>query len=221
MKQAFEIASKHRDYKMDKAKLLHDRKAQPDAFEKDDLVLALHPAIISGQTRGLAKKAHGPFRIIERVGPVDYLIQLAANTNSKRLLLHQHSLRKYFGQVPAESPHSDIHIKLERHKRPYNRRNINTQLVTIHEDMDSTTQGGGPAVATTKPQTPTTKPKHRRVQTIRKPLKNNDKRKRGRPPTIRQPNTTPLNNTENTTTTNDKTIRRSSRLAERQQTKQP
>ena len=220
LRQAFEIASKQRDYKMDKAKLHHDRKAQPDAFEKDDLVLALHPAIISGQTRGLAKKAHGPFRIIERVGPVDYLIQLAANTNSKRLLLHQHSLRKYFGQVPAESPHSDIHIKLERHKRPYNRRNINTQLVTIHEDMDSTTQGGGPAVATTKPQTPTTKPKHRRVQTIRKPLKNNDKRKRGRPPKTRQSKTTSQITTETTTTTNDP-IRRSSRIAGRQQTKQP
>ena len=82
MKQAFEAASKHRDYQMSKAKLIYDRKAQPDAFGKDDLFLALHPAIISGQTRGLAKNAHGPFRVLDRVGPVDYLIQLASNSNS-------------------------------------------------------------------------------------------------------------------------------------------
>ena len=65
MKRAFDIAKNNRDYKIDKAKILYDRKEMPAAFDIGELVLALHPAIISGQTRGLAKKAQGPFRVIE------------------------------------------------------------------------------------------------------------------------------------------------------------
>ena len=122
LKLAYEHATATRDHKMDKAKLIYDRKAHPDAYETGDLVLASHPAIVSGQTRGLAKKKHGPFRVLERIGPVDYLLQKANLTNAKKIILHQNNLTKYFGTAQATLG-EDIQLKLETKKRQYTRRN--------------------------------------------------------------------------------------------------
>ena len=84
---------------MDKAKLLYDRKARPSSYEAGDLVLASHPQIKTGFSKGLAHRAHGPFIVIERVGDVDYLIKKAEAKRARKLLIHYNNLRAYHGRI--------------------------------------------------------------------------------------------------------------------------
>ena len=151
MLRAFKQAEQSRDYAMSKAKLIYDRKAYPDFYSEGDLVLASHPAIVSGQTRGLAKKAHGPFRVLARINQVDYLLQKADQTNGKRIILHQNNLRKYFGTVKT-TVDGDIKLKLEpKARRRYTKRVVQAEQVaqqpveSSREDaIESSERGGEP-----------------------------------------------------------------------------
>ena len=124
LKKAYDIAAMNRDYAMNQAKIIHDRKAYPDHFSVDDLVLVAHPAILSGHSRGLARRYHGPFTIIKRIGPVNYLLTQTSLPDAKRMIIHQNNLKKYFGRETRDSD-EPIRLKLEPRRRGYTRR-INT-----------------------------------------------------------------------------------------------
>ena len=58
------VLKKSKIVRMERAKVLHDRKIKQDSYEVGDLVLCSHPKIAKGQKRGIAAKYHGPFKII-------------------------------------------------------------------------------------------------------------------------------------------------------------
>jgi len=70
LKSCQEIADKTATQARAKAKLWYDRKARQRSYEPGQLVLVCLPV----QGRPLDAKYCGPYRVLERVGPVDYII---------------------------------------------------------------------------------------------------------------------------------------------------
>lgn len=77
-----------------KEKLWYDRASRDRTFEIGQRVLALLPM----QGKPLEPKYQGPFTIIDRVGPVDYLIATPTKRRGKRLC-HVNMLKPYFDRT--------------------------------------------------------------------------------------------------------------------------
>ena len=84
---------------MERAKLVHDRRIKPDRYEKDDLVLCSHPKIAKGQSKGLAPKYYGPFKIVKcNSNACTYVIQRLNKPKSRLKQVHKNNLKRYFSR---------------------------------------------------------------------------------------------------------------------------
>ena len=119
----FAIAAKNRQRKMDKAKVIYDRRARPLRYEAGDLVLLSHPQIKTGFSKGLAHRAYGPFVVLERVNDVDYVVKKADASRARRLLIHQNNMRRYFGNIDLSVTRPDVKIEGETRRRKSRKRN--------------------------------------------------------------------------------------------------
>ncbi|XP_038074478.1 uncharacterized protein LOC119742537 [Patiria miniata] len=79
----------------EKSKRYYDRKARPRNFNRDDLVLLLLPT----DRNKLLLQWKGPFRVIEKIGTVDYRIDLAG----KPKVFHANLLKKYISRAEVNS----------------------------------------------------------------------------------------------------------------------
>jgi len=70
LRHAFITANKHAANQKTKTKTWYDRRAVTRTFSIEDKVLVLFP--ISGKP--MHAKHHGPYEIVERSGPVDYVM---------------------------------------------------------------------------------------------------------------------------------------------------
>ena len=105
--KVYNKASNNRDYNMNIHKIYYDRNLNPNEYHVNDLVLTDHVKIKTGIKRGLAHKFHGPFRVLAKLpNGVDYLIRKADSQNSKRFVIHNNRLKKYFGTA-NEGSHND------------------------------------------------------------------------------------------------------------------
>jgi len=85
-----EAAEKQATEARTKSKLWYDRKARERSFEPDELVLVLLPV----QGKPLEAKYCGPYRILQRVGQVDYLIATPDRRKVQRIC-HVNMLKPY------------------------------------------------------------------------------------------------------------------------------
>ena len=97
MTNCFQIATNQRNLVMDKAKINHDRSIKKMEYKVGDLVLVDHPRIGKGLSHGLAKKYRGPYVIVgKNKNKVDYLIREVGKPKSKMKQLHKSHLKAYF-----------------------------------------------------------------------------------------------------------------------------
>ena len=90
LRAAHEIAFTHAQQQRSRAKVWYDRNARLQEFKPGDKVLMLLPV----HTAPLQLKLHGPFEVVQRLGPVDYVIS-TPNRRKKRRVCHVNLLRPY------------------------------------------------------------------------------------------------------------------------------
>ena len=83
--------------KMNQARRCYNRKVKKVEYDIGDLVLACHPALKRGLSKGLAPKYYGPFKIIGKyANQCDYLIKREGHPKSKVKQIHVNNLKSYF-----------------------------------------------------------------------------------------------------------------------------
>jgi RNase H-like domain found in reverse transcriptase/Reverse transcriptase (RNA-dependent DNA polymerase)/Integrase zinc binding domain/Integrase core domain/SCAN domain len=90
LRSSLELATIHAREQRTKAKVWYDRKARLQVFKPGDKVLMLLP--IPGSP--LELKLHGPYVIVEKLGPVDYVISTPERRKTRRIC-HVNLLRPY------------------------------------------------------------------------------------------------------------------------------
>ena len=90
LKTALDKASSYNEMKKGKSKLWYDRKARSREFKPGDEVLALLP--IPGSP--LSAKFSGPYSILQKLGPVDYLLDTPTRRRPHRIC-HVNLLKPY------------------------------------------------------------------------------------------------------------------------------
>ena len=99
LRHAVEAANEHAANQRTKAKTWYDRRAVARTFSPGDKVLVLLP--IPG--RPLHAKYHGPYEILEQLGPVDYVVSTPGRRKSKRVC-HINLLKQYHEREPRLDP---------------------------------------------------------------------------------------------------------------------
>jgi hypothetical protein len=97
LQEVYQHAENCRDLKVEKSKIYHDRNIRPVSYEPEDLVLLNKPQVKKGQSKKLAPKWEGPFKIVEKVGQVNYRIKRLNQPKSKIKLVHHNRLKRFFG----------------------------------------------------------------------------------------------------------------------------
>ena len=85
-----ELATEHAKESQSKAKVWYDRQARQRTFEIGQLVLVLLPV----QGKPLQTKYQGPFKVIGKRGPVDYVIETPNRRRTQRVC-HVNMLKAY------------------------------------------------------------------------------------------------------------------------------
>jgi hypothetical protein len=90
LRDAITLACEHVNQQKAKSKAWYDKKATARAFEEGQEVLALLPL----RKNPLQAKYFGPYKILERLGPVDYLIDTPNRKKAQRVC-HVNLLKPY------------------------------------------------------------------------------------------------------------------------------
>ena len=91
LKKACELAQQNLKTSQSKMKMLYDRKSQNCIFKPGDKVLVLLP--VQGNT--LQTRYHGPYKVLKRVGDLDYIIETPDRRKSTQLC-HVNMVKPYF-----------------------------------------------------------------------------------------------------------------------------
>ena len=107
LKEIVDTAVEHNKRAKTKSKTWYDKRARERTFAPGDLVLALLPSTKDP----LGLKYQGPYRIIEKVGPVDYILETPGRRKSTALL-HVNLLKRYVTRDIATNSYSSADAKL-------------------------------------------------------------------------------------------------------------
>ena len=112
------VLRKNKDIKMDRAKLIHDRRIKKEIYEIGEYVLCSHPRIAKGQKRGIAAKYYGPFKItgINSNG-CNYVIK-SDTRGARAKQVHKNNLKAYHKRG-IETPLPDSQTTPIIEKRTY------------------------------------------------------------------------------------------------------
>jgi hypothetical protein len=102
IKNAIDAATEHAKHERSKAKTYYDKRARAREFEIGDEVLVLLPV----PTKPLQAKYYGPYRIVEKLGPVDYVVATHDRRKTKRVC-HVNLLREYHRRDSDQLPETD------------------------------------------------------------------------------------------------------------------
>ena len=92
-------------------KQVKDQTLSGEAFQVGDRVWLFVPAIKKGQTKKFASLWRGPYTIIDKVGPVNYHVQLIGGTQKR--IVHRNRLKHCLsdpnpGHLPETTAHATI-----------------------------------------------------------------------------------------------------------------
>lgn len=102
LKEAYEDVRQRLDEAHKKNKEIYDKAVKGSILTIGDRVWLYIPAVKPGRTRKLSSLWRGPYTIIDRVGDLDYHIQLIGS--SKTLIVHRNRLKLCYGE-PAYIRH--------------------------------------------------------------------------------------------------------------------
>ena len=91
LRHAVEAATEHATEQRNKAKVWYDRRAVNRVFSPGEKVMVLLP--VPGKP--MHAKYHGPYAVVDQIGPVDYVIATPDRRKTKRVC-HVNLLKKYF-----------------------------------------------------------------------------------------------------------------------------
>ena len=91
LEKACELAQENLKNSQSKMKMLYDRKSQNRIFKPGDKVLVLLPV----QRNMLQARYHGPYKVLKRVGDLDYVIETTGRRKSTQLC-HVNMAKPYF-----------------------------------------------------------------------------------------------------------------------------
>ena len=97
----FKTVAENRDLRMDRAKLIHDRKVRGSNFKKDDLVLMYNHVIKPGTTKKLCNKWKGPYCVVDCLNGVNYKIKHLVK-RGKPFIVHKNNLKRFYGSINFE-----------------------------------------------------------------------------------------------------------------------
>ena len=106
LKSAFSVVRQRLHKAHQRQKQLKDQAIAGDAFQVGDRVWLFVPAIKKGQTRKFSSLWRGPYTIIDKVGPVNYHVQLIGGTQKR--VVHRNRLKPCLSDP---EPESDVEIK--------------------------------------------------------------------------------------------------------------
>eukprot|EP00731_Ephydatia_muelleri_P003232 Em0001g3232a len=106
LKSAFSVVRQRLHKAHQRQKQLKDQAIAGDAFQVEDRVWLFVPAIRKGQTRKFSSLWRGPYTIIDKVGPVNYHVQLIGGTQKR--VVHRNRLKPCLSDP---EPESDVEIK--------------------------------------------------------------------------------------------------------------
>ena len=107
--QARHFAAQEIARTQEKTKLYADRKRREVHYQPDDLVLVYTPVRTKGQSSKLLHRYFGPKKVIEKVGPVTYLLESVQNSKTKREAVHVSRMKPYRARVRTVTPIPHIH----------------------------------------------------------------------------------------------------------------
>lgn len=95
LEEAYKLAAKNKDLRMEKAKLRHYRNIRKYEYQVGELVLTDHPRLSKGVSTGLAHKYYGPFVIVSKhPNGVNYSIRQLNKRRAKIFQIHKNRLKK-------------------------------------------------------------------------------------------------------------------------------
>ena len=93
---------------------MKDQTISGEAFQVGDRVWLFVPAIRKGQTKKFASLWRGPYTIIDKVGPVNYHVQLIVGTQKR--IVHCNRLKLCLsdpnpGHLPETTARATMHLR--------------------------------------------------------------------------------------------------------------
>ena len=135
LKEAYEDVRQKLDEAHKKNKAIYDRSVKGSVLTIGDRVWLYIPAVKPGRTRKLSSLWRGPYTIIDRVGDLDYHIQLIGS--SKTLIVHRNRLKLCYGE-PAYVRHQ----KRTQHKELVTQNNQLPAKPTYADIVSNRATGG-------------------------------------------------------------------------------
>ena len=104
VKEAIDLATTHAQQERVKSKLWYDKKARDKTYDVGDEVLILLPMA----KKPLHAKYHGPYVVVEKLGPVDYVISTPDRRKQKRVC-HANLMKPYIRRQQQSQNSSTQH----------------------------------------------------------------------------------------------------------------
>jgi transposase InsO family protein len=117
--KAFSLVVRNRDLRMQRNKVLHDRRVRAANFEITDQVWLLDTAVTKGKTAKLSRRWKGPYKIMKKVNESTYNIRPVSG-RGKHLVANQCRLQKCFTRdcVEVVVPPAPVVPSVVRKKKP-------------------------------------------------------------------------------------------------------
>lgn len=107
VKQAVDLANAHALQERNKAKTWYDKKARDRKYEVGDEVLILLPMV----NKPLQAKYYGPYVIVEKLGPVDYIVN-TPDRRKQRRVCHANLIKPYVRRQERHTTNSTLRTVL-------------------------------------------------------------------------------------------------------------
>ena len=109
LRHAVEVATEHATEQRDKAKVWYDRRAVNRVFSPGEKVMVL---LLPIPGKPMQARYHGPYAVVEQVGPVDYVIATPDRRKTNRVC-HVNLLKKYFERSAGLQPQVEHSVPVE------------------------------------------------------------------------------------------------------------
>ena len=109
LRHAVEVATEHATEQRDKAKVWYNRRAVNRVFSPGEKVMVL---LLPIPGKPMQARYHGPYAVVEQVGPVDYVIATPDRRKTNRVC-HVNLLKKYFERSAGLQPQVEHSVPVE------------------------------------------------------------------------------------------------------------
>ena len=189
--QAFEVVTKNREYAVNKAKIKHDRQCTAANFKINDYVWRTVKKSVKGTSKALQNKREGPFVVVDLKGDTTCV------------------LKKLRGNSKRETVHKDRLTRCHLRKINENEK-CGAVITTTNSQIDSAdaqvTAANSQTTTQAKSQPQVTQSQSQRPSLIKRGRKKGSKNK------AKTVSNEELNNTQQISSRNSQTVRRSTRL---------